>query len=214
METLYQETNSLLQQIHFSLATLERSGNASQANQLEQSIQEQLHVISSNCERLDLLVGKEVPAKRRNAKYRVDQLKYDCLNLNSALSNIQQKLVLRFRETAEREELLSRRFTANDVTSVEMNDAELVHNDRLNTANRNVDDLIDHGQSVMDSLRSQKMSLKGVRRKMLDVAQQLGVSTTVLRMIERRVGEDKIIFAIGALLTLTVMFLFYRYYKG
>uniref|UniRef100_A0A914VEG8 Golgi SNAP receptor complex member 2 n=1 Tax=Plectus sambesii TaxID=2011161 RepID=A0A914VEG8_9BILA len=136
------------------------------------------------------------------------------VKFQSALSNIQQKLVLRFRETAEREELLSRRFTANDVTSVEMNDAELVHNDRLNTANRNVDDLIDHGQSVMDSLRSQKMSLKGVRRKMLDVAQQLGVSTTVLRMIERRVGEDKIIFAIGALLTLTVMFLFYRYYKG
>jgi len=214
METLYQETNSLLQQIHFSLAALERCNDAKQANQIEQNIQQQLHVISSNCDRMDILIAKEPPAKRRNHKYRADQLRYDCQNLNSAMSNVQQKLALRFRASAEREELLNRRFAANDATSLDMNDAELEQNSRMQTANRNVDELIDHGQSVMDSLRAQKMSLKGVRRKILDVAQQLGVSTTVLRMIERRVGEDKIIFAIGAFLTLTIMFLFYRYYKG
>lgn len=33
--------------------------------------------IDRNCNRLDILINKEPAARRANAKYRVDQLKYD-----------------------------------------------------------------------------------------------------------------------------------------
>ena len=39
----------------------------------------------SNCERLDMLAGKEPIARRQNAKIRVDQLKYDIQHINAAM---------------------------------------------------------------------------------------------------------------------------------
>ena len=46
-----------------------------------------LEYMWSNCERLDMLAGKEPLARRQNAKIRVDQLKYDLQHLNSSLQS-------------------------------------------------------------------------------------------------------------------------------
>lgn len=68
-----------------------------------------LRKVEGNCQRLDLLVGKEPVNRRRMAKCRVDQLKCDCQSLNSAATSIHSKLLARWRAVAEREELLTRR---------------------------------------------------------------------------------------------------------
>ena len=43
----------------------------------------------SNCDRLDVLVLKEPPARRQNWKIRVDQLKYDVRHLQSQFQTSQ-----------------------------------------------------------------------------------------------------------------------------
>uniref|UniRef100_A0A0M3ILW2 Golgi SNAP receptor complex member 2 n=1 Tax=Ascaris lumbricoides TaxID=6252 RepID=A0A0M3ILW2_ASCLU len=157
-------------------------------------------IIDGNCERLDLLVDKEPPTRRRHQRYKVDQLKFDCQSIHSAVSTIHLRLTNKWREMSEREELLTR--------------SELLLNDRLHSSNTAVDELISHGTAVLEQIRSQGFNLRGVKRKILDIGQQLGLSSTTLRMIERRVSEDWIIFIIGCIVVLTFMYVFYRFWKG
>ena len=50
----------------------------------------------SNCERLDVLVLKEPPARRQNWKIRVDQLKSDVRHLQSQFQASQVRPILKF----------------------------------------------------------------------------------------------------------------------
>lgn len=54
-------------------------------------------------------------------------------------------------------------------------------------------------------------SAQGTHKKMLDVANMLGLSNTVMRLIERRATQDKFIMIGGMLLTCVFMFLVIRY---
>ena len=58
---------------------------------VENEIQAHIDHIVSNCERLDILVNKEPPMRRNNAKMRVDQLKYDCQHIQGALRQLQHR---------------------------------------------------------------------------------------------------------------------------
>ncbi|XGW22243.1 hypothetical protein V3C99_004896 [Haemonchus contortus] len=214
MERLYQETSSLLQQAHFSMGKLERAKDEQEAQQISQYITEQLRVIDQNCDQLVILVNKEVPARRHIVRIKVDQLKSDSQSVHYAISAIFSRLSVKWRAASEREELLHQRFRPNESTSLSLEDHELQMNDRLSSSNRQVDDLISQGVAVLESLRSQHMSLRGVRRKILDIGSALGLSNTTLQMIDRRVREDWMIFLVGCVVTLIFMYVFYRFWKG
>ena len=56
----------------------------------------------------------------------------------------------------------------------------------LQRSNRAVDDLLGQGSVMLESLRNQRDMIKGFRTKMMDIASVLGMSGTVMRLIERR----------------------------
>ena len=80
----------MLQEFQNGLAHLERAPGES-IHIVENDLQNRLDVIITNCERLDILVNKEPPTTRANAKLRTDQLKYDCQHLQAALRNMQNR---------------------------------------------------------------------------------------------------------------------------
>lgn len=147
-------------------------------------------------------------------RIKVDQLKTDSQNVHYAISAIFTRLSVKWRAASEREELLHQRFRPNESTTLSMEDHELQMNDRLSSSNRQVDDLIGQGVAVLESLRSQHMNLRGVRRKILDVGAALGLSNTTLQMIDRRVREDWLVFLVGCIVCLIFMYAFYRFWKG
>lgn len=63
-----------------------------------------------------------------------------------------------------------------------------------------VDEFTDLAGSVLGSLRQQRGVMKSAHRKVLDVASTLGMSNTLMRMIERRTVGDKILVYGGVLL--------------
>ena len=75
-----------------------------------------------------------------------------------------------------------------------------------------MDDLLAHGGTILESLRDQRNTLKGIQKKVLDVAQTLGMSGTVMRLIERRQDGDKWILLGGIVVTCIVMFLVIRFW--
>lgn len=60
------------------------------------------------------MLFKEPLAKRHNSKLKLDQLKYDLQHLQAAFRNYQFAKQRKKQDEIEREQLLSRRFTATD----------------------------------------------------------------------------------------------------
>jgi len=213
MEALYHQTNRLFEETQECFVRLESLRDEASVSRQSTDIQGRLEVLWSNCERLDMLAGKEPVARRQNAKLRVDQLKYDIQHLNSALQSVQTRAAMREREASERELLLQTKFTTNADTSDTsiMIDRALEHGNALNRSNRYMDDILAQGAATLDNLRDQRSTLKGVQKKILDVANTLGMSNTVIRLIERRSEGDKYILIGGMVLTCILMFLVVKY---
>lgn len=211
MEALYHQTNKMVHEVQNGLSRLERAPKED-VHIVENEIQARIDQVVSNCERLEILVNKEPPARRPNAKLRVDQLKYDCQHLQSAMRQLQHRRYQKEEEEREREALLSRSFAPNDSDTSIMIDHALQHNQQLHNANRGMDELLSTGSNVITNLREQRVTLKGAQKKILDIANTLGLSNTVLRLIERRTYQDKFILYGGMILTCIIMYLVWRYF--
>ncbi|XP_058824043.1 probable Golgi SNAP receptor complex member 2 [Topomyia yanbarensis] len=202
MEALYFQTNNLIQQVQqcFQHLNSVRVDSVS----VEADIQTKLTAVNANCDRLDVLLYKVPVAQRPSAKMRVDQLKYDMRHLQAALKLYQEKRARRELEFAERESLLNKRFTANSDTSIDI-DYSLQHNNAMHNAHQGVDEMIWTGSSILDGLRNQRETLKGARRRIMDIGSTLGLSNQTMKMIERRLVEDKHVMLGGMIVTLLIM---------
>lgn len=121
---------------------------------------------------------------------------------------------MREQEARNREMLLQTRFTTNEAskdseTSI-MIDRALEHHNKLENTNRYMDDLLGQGSSILENLREQRWTLKGAKKKMLDVMNTLGMSNTVIRLIEKRAEGDKIILIGGIIFTCFLMWIILR----
>ena len=76
---------------------------------------------------------------------------------------------------------------------------------------KEVDRMISQGENVLNDIRDQKSMLSTIRRKMMNVTNSLGLSNTLIKMIERRNTSDKFILYGGMVFTLFIMFLAVKY---
>lgn len=138
---------------------------------------------------------------------RSDQLKYDNRHLQAALEAAKQRRIRRETASNEREQLLNRRFAPNpDLTAINM-DYSIQHQSSLQNANRGVDEMLYTGANTIESLRSQRSTLKGAHRRIVDMANTLGLSNQTMRLVEKRVSEDKLVFIGGVVITFIVIIL-------
>lgn len=108
------------------------------------------------------------------------------------------------------QELLHRTFRTND-TSIDM-DQMLMFHTKAQDANRNVDDLISHGGSILNNLRDQRSRLMNSQKRLFDILNQLGMSNTVMRLIEKRGSQDRYVLFGGMLVTCIIMILIVIYF--
>ncbi|XP_076661994.1 Golgi SNAP receptor complex member 2 isoform X1 [Halictus rubicundus] len=206
METLYHQTNKLVQETQHLFSELERKRPNLDIREIENTIESKINLINSNCERLDVLCLKGPIHQRQNAKMRVDQLKYDSRHLLAALNSWRNKIFRQQREEAEREALLATTFTANDHVDIVI-DHNVQHNSSLRNAMHGMDDLLQSGSSILDNLRSQRITLKGAHKRLIDIGNTLGLSNTVMRLIERRARQDGFVLVGGMVFTCIVIVL-------
>ncbi|XP_028914105.1 Golgi SNAP receptor complex member 2 isoform X1 [Ornithorhynchus anatinus] len=214
MEPLYQQTHKQVHEVQSHMGRLETSDRQS-LHLVENELQGRIDQIFNSLERLEVLSNKEPPNKRQNAKLRVDQLKYDVQHLQTALRNFQHRRYAREQQERQREELLAQTFTTNvsqdcAATAIPM-DETLQLNSSLQKAHHGMDDLIGGGHSILEGLRAQRLTLKGTQKKILDIANMLGLSNTVMRLIEKRAFQDKYFMVGGMLLTCLIMVLVVHY---
>jgi len=193
MEALYHQSQKLGLEIRELLPAIDRNvGHDAVA--IEQSVFGKLEEITSNIQRLDILVNKELPVRRREARLKVDQLKQDRLMLQNAIHSLQHRRYQKEQEAAAREELLTQTFQPNNRETALYIDHSLQHHSSLTSVGRSLDEIWENGYAVLDNLRSQKSSLKNAHRRLLDVTNMLSLSNTLMRVIERRTTKDRFLF--------------------
>lgn len=202
METLYHQTNQLLQETSELFQKLERDPSNCG---IENSIQTKINAISANCEKLDIYVFKTPVNQRPMAKMRVDQLKYDNRHIQASLTNAQNKRLRREQELSDREQLLSRRF-GHDHTAINV-DYLGQEQMSLQNSHRNVDEMIHTGTNILETLKYNRETLKGAHRRIIDLANTLGLSNATISLIERRVSQDKYVLFGGMFVTIAVIVL-------
>lgn len=206
METLYHQTNKLVQETQHLFSQLETRTSSSEVEGVQEAIESKINLINSNCERLDVLCLKGPVSQRQNARMRVDQLKYDSRHLSAALTMWRNRMIRQERERTEREALLAKKFTTNDHVDI-MIDHSMQHNNSLQNAVHGMDDLLHQGSSVLENLRSQRVTLKGAHKRLIDIGNALGLSNTTMRLIEQRARQDGFILIAGMTLTCIIIIL-------
>ena len=71
--------------------------------------------------------------------------------------------------------------------------------------------MIDHGENSLNNLKEQTSMLKTIKGKMLNITNSLGLSNTLIRMIERRNTSDKYVLYGGMVITCIIIFLTVKY---
>lgn len=159
---------------------------------------------------------KEPVTRRQVARTRVEQLRYDNQHLQAALRMLQHRRQQRIHENQEREKLLATQFrpSSQDAeTCIEM-DYGLNQNNALQRANKGLDEMLITGNNALGNLRDQRSTLKGTQRRLMDVANTLGLSNTTMRLIENRVRQDKFILFSGMFCIMTFIVLVIWYIKS
>jgi len=211
MEASFVEAHGILEQIGALFVQLEKLTGHPDEIVYEDNIKKKIDSLNTTFDRLEVYVNKEAPAYRQASRQRLNQMKYDAMHLNSSLQNFQKKRYRREREQSDRQELLNRRFTTNDNTTISIDHSIQQHNS-LQNAHRGIDDMLSTGYHALTSLQDQKNVIKRTKTRMLNFANTLGLSNTVLQMIERRAFQDKFVLFGGMLLTIVIIFFIYLYF--
>ncbi|CAF0741975.1 unnamed protein product [Brachionus calyciflorus] len=218
MERLYREAKANLLNLNENLSQFEKAITQEECDRMKAEILKKFNEISSTCDQLDIYVTKEPPNRKYDTKIKIDQLKYDFSHYKNALNQIQYRKDQKFLEAKRREELL-RSTTMNSSSnnsghvqfSLDGYQNELRHNSRLSRANYEMDQMIDHGENVLKHVQTQNDLLKDVKRKILNVTNSLGLSNSLIGIIERRNTSDKYVLFGGMIFTCIVMFLAVKY---
>ena len=135
------------------------------------------------------------------------------------LAFFQVKLYEREQAERDRHELLHTKFTTNaeaaNGTSSDTSiliDQALNHNSAVKRSTRLVDEYLMQGQEMLGTLRDQRGLMKNIRKKMLDISSTLGMSNTVMRLIERRSEGDKYLLFGGMIVTCVIMYLVVKFF--
>jgi len=103
-----------------------------------------------------------------------------------------------FREEDNRQELFGRRKESSEQSL-------LKENRGLEDAHSMLDSMLGQGQSTLDQMRKQNNVLKNAKRKMLDVANVMGLSSSLVGVIDRRQTVDKWI-VYGGMVGISLLF--------
>uniref|UniRef100_A0A7S4C436 Membrin n=1 Tax=Chrysotila carterae TaxID=13221 RepID=A0A7S4C436_CHRCT len=200
METHHANARKVVLGVQKMLVELETGRDTSL--ELQSSISQHLNALAREVHALEALLPGE-GARRSLWRKRISHLQDESASQRAALSKFAARIHMRQREQEEREQLIQRvKSSGEHAISIDYHASE---KSSLSQADAQLDSLTSNATSVLSALRTQSASLKGVQRKLLDFTHTLGLSDTVMRIIESRQFWDKVILYGGMLLTIWLL---------
>jgi hypothetical protein len=176
---------------------------------IEKQAAAKVHVLTRGVQLLGTLLDRDASDPRAQQwRHRLGQLAAECEEIRVGVEKhvLGRGTSTRERLIGEHGELLHRRNRGVD--------AALAEQEGLGKSLRRVDELNELGNSVLKSLRDQRVYIKSAHRRALDFINVTGISRSLLGMIERRNVSDQRILVGGMILTLLVIGITYYFFRS
>eukprot|EP00257_Ricinus_communis_P001652 XP_002512083.2 membrin-11 [Ricinus communis] len=193
------------------LKELERLENSTSSGGLDSpelsfAVKKDISQIQSLCAQMDRLWRSIAAKPQRDLwKRKVEQVAEEAESLKQSLDRYFLRNQRRTREAQERAELLGR---ANGESAhvLRIFDEEAQAMQSVHNSKRMLEESLSTGSAILSKYSEQRQRLKNAQRKALDVLNTVGLSNSVLRLIERRNRVDRWIKYVGMLITLALVY--------
>ncbi|KAM1634453.1 hypothetical protein TB1_026937 [Malus domestica] len=214
LSEIYQSAKKVLLRTRDGLERLERSehaGGGIDSPDLSTSVKRDISQIQSLCAEMDRL-WRSVGAKSQRDlwKRKVEQIAEEAQSLKDSLDRYDARNQKRATEARERAELLGRA-NGDGAHVMRIFDEEAQARDSVRNSARMLEETNATGEAILRKYAEQREFLKRAQRKALDVLNTVGLSNSVLKLIERRNRVDQWIKYAGMILTVVVLFLIWRW---
>ena len=176
---------------------------------LQSLISQNLNALAREVQELEGLLAAVAPGSRGLWRKKITQLTDESASLRHALGKYASSRSAQQRELEEREALLAGGRGGGE-HAIDINGFAAHESRRLHESDSAIDGLTGNATDVLDQLGQQRGALKGVHKRVLDLATTLGVSNSVMKMIERRQFLDKLLVYGGMLAVLALLWFVHR----
>ncbi|XP_050235487.1 membrin-11 [Mercurialis annua] len=208
----YQNSKKVLLRARDGIERLERLESSTSSGldspELSFNVKKDINQIQSLCNEMDRLWRSISSKPQRDLwKRKVEQIAEEVESLKQSLNRHFSRNQRRMTEAQERAELLGR---ANGESAhvLRIFDEEAQATQSVRNSKRMLEDSLSTGSAILAKYSEQRDRLKNAQRKALDVLNTVGLSNSVLRLIERRNRVDRWIKYMGMLITVAVIYFF------
>jgi golgi SNAP receptor complex member 2 len=201
---LLPEEKRRLHELELQLGEVERNSLTVRASDVSLGLNE----MSMRLDELDKLVQNEPIKRREDCRRRILHLRNTHQHIKASLDNWVRRNN-QYDLGAQKRAL----FGNADIEGGKVTDAEIAENASLQSSARMMNDYIAIGQETLSNLISQKDRIKNVQRKVFDILNYLGLSNSIMRVVERRDIVDKWIVYIGMVLIIALLIFVYMYLR-
>ncbi len=82
----------------------------------------------------------------------------------------------------------------------------------LNYTENKLEEYISIGMATVSSLKSQKNTLNSTKNRIVEVLNSLGISQSLIKIINSKSNEEKFIFYFGIFFTFLIIYLLWKYF--
>ena len=197
------EDKRRLNELEIKLLELEKGNASVKISDVRIGIED----MANRLEELEKLVQRESKSRRNDMKRRVQHLKMSLAHVKESFDAISVRRSCQDLES-QRKELLG-----ESSTDPVIFDLEAAESSSLSRSNRMVYDYLESGRETLSELLAQKDRLKSIQRKVFDIMNLLGISNSIMRLVEKRDFVDKWIVFGGMILVTFLLFIVYWYWR-
>lgn len=211
LSEIYQSTKKALLRARDGIERLERLESSTSSGGLDSpelsfTVKKEISQIQSLCAEMDRLWRSIATKPQRDLwKRKVEQVAEEAESLKQSLDRYLLRNQRKMREAQERAELLGR---ANGESAhvLRIFDEEAQAMQSVHNSKRMLEESLSTGSAILSKYSEQRERLKNAQRKALDVLNTVGLSNSVLRLIERRNRVDRWIKYMGMLITIVILY--------
>ncbi|KAI3413082.1 Membrin [Psidium guajava] len=219
LSEIYQSAKRLLLRTRDALERLERLECSATATatggldspELSTSIRRDIVQIQSLCIEMDRL-WRFLGAKSQRDLWRrkVEQVAEEAESLKVSLDKYSSRNQQRMMEAKEKAELLGRG-DGDSAHVLRIFDDEVQAMQSARNSSRMLEESYATGVAILSKYSEQRERLKKAQRRALDVLNTVGLSNSVLKLVERRHHVDKWIKYAGMILTVIILYAFWSW---
>ncbi|CAH8387256.1 unnamed protein product [Eruca vesicaria subsp. sativa] len=213
LSDVYISAQRILLRARDGIERLERFESASlvDSSDLTSSVKRDVTELKSLCSNMDSLWRSiSVRSERDLGRRKTEKVGEEAESLNQSLEKYTWRNQRKMLEAKEKAELLNRG-SGEGAHILQIFDDEAQAMNSVKNSKRLLEDSFASGVAILSKYAEQRDRLKRAQRKALDVLNTVGLSNSVLRLIERRNRVDTWIKYVGMIVTIVILYLFIKW---